>query len=58
MILKKITVNEKDDLLFGDAILNNEPDLAIFRYKTTDKKIVSYKDFDHDIKIQILKYVF
>ena len=32
MILKAITVLEQD-LFFGDAIFNNEPDLAMFRYK-------------------------
>ena len=53
MILKGIIVIEHDDLFFGDVIFNDEPDLAMFRYKTEDKKIVSHEDFDHEIKIQV-----
>ena len=33
MILKSITVIKYDDLVFGDAIFNDEPDHAMFRYK-------------------------
>ena len=33
MILKNITVIEHDDFLFGGAIFNDDPDLAMFRYK-------------------------
>ena len=33
MILKSITVIEHDDLFFGNAIFNDEPDVAMFRYK-------------------------
>ena len=57
MFFKGITVIEHDDLFFGDAIFANEPDLAMFRYKKEDKKIVSHKDFDHDIKMQVPKGV-
>ena len=57
MILKSITVIKHDDLLFGDAIFNDEPDLAMFRYKT-EKQIVSHQNLDHDIKMQIPKGVF
>ena len=42
IILKSITVIEHDDLFFREAIFNNEPDLAMFRYKKEDKKIVSH----------------
>ena len=49
-ILKSITVIEHDDLFFGDAIFNDEPDLAMFRYKKENKKIVNHENLDHDIK--------
>ena len=51
MILKSITVIEHDDLFFGNAIFNDEPDLAMFRYNK-EKKIVSHENLDHDIKMQ------
>ena len=57
MILKSITVIEHDDLFFGEAILNDEPDLAMFRYKKEDKKIVSHENLDHDIKYPFPKRV-
>ena len=57
MILKSITVIEHDDFVFGEAILNDEPDLAMFRYKKEDKKIVSYENLDHDIKLPVPKRV-
>ena len=37
MILKSITVIEHDDLFFGEASFNDEPDLAMFRYNKKDK---------------------
>ena len=52
MILKSITVIELDDLFFGDAIFNDEPDLAMFRYKK-EKKIVTHENFGNDIKMQV-----
>ena len=52
MILKSITVIEHDDLFFGDAIFNDEADLATFRYKK-EKKIFTHENFDHDIKMQV-----
>ena len=58
MILKSITVIEHDDLYFGQAIFNNEPDLAMFRYKKEDKQIVNHKNLDHDIKLPVPKRVF
>ena len=58
MIFKCITVIEHDDLFFGEAIFNDEPDLAMFRYKTEDKKIVNHENLDHDIKLLVLKRVF
>ena len=58
MMLKSITVIEHYDLLFGDAIFNDEPDLTMFRNKKENKKIVSDEDLDHDIKMHILKCVF
>ena len=52
MIFKSITVIKRDDLFFGDAIFNDEPDLAMFRYKK-EKKIVSHENLDNDIKMQV-----
>ena len=57
MILKGITVIEHDALFFGDAIFAYEPDLALFRYKKEDKKIMSHDDLDNDIKMQVPKGV-
>ena len=56
MILKSITVIKHDDFFFGDVIFNDDPDLAIFRYKK-EKKIVSHKNLNHDIKMQVSKGV-
>ena len=56
MILKSIIVIEHDDLFFGEAIFNDDPDLAMFRYKK-GKKIVSHENLDHDIKMQVSKGV-
>lgn len=39
MILKRIIVIEYDNLFFNDAILNEEPDLAMFRYKNKKQEI-------------------
>ena len=58
MILKSITVIEHDDLFFGEAIFNDEPDLALFRYKKEVKKIVNHENLDHDIKLPVPKRVF
>ena len=41
MILKSITVIEHDDLFIGDASFNDEPALAMLRYKK-EKTIVSH----------------
>ena len=57
MFLKGITVNEHDDLFFGDVIFADEPYVAMFRYKIKEKKIVSHKNLDHDIKMHIPKCV-
>ena len=57
MIITSITIIEHDDLVFGDAIFNDEFDLAMFRYKR-EKKIVSLENLDHDIKMQVPKGVF
>ena len=57
MIIKSITVIEYDDFFFGVAIVNDEPDLAMFRYKKEDIKIVSHKNLDHDMKLPIPKRV-
>ena len=56
MILKSITVIEHDDLFFGGAIFNDDPDLAMFRYKK-ETKIVSYENLENDIKMQVSKGV-
>ena len=58
MFLKGITVIEHDDLFFGDAIVADEPDLAMFRYKKEEMKIVNHENLDHDIKMHIPKCVF
>ena len=58
MILRSITVIEHDDLIFGEAILNDKPDLAMFRHKKEDKKIVNHENLDHDIKLPVPKRVF
>ena len=57
MFLKGITIIEHDDLFFGDAIFAEEPDLAMFRYKKEDTKILSYENFDHYIKMEVPKGV-
>ena len=57
MILKSIIDIEHDDF-FGEAIFKDEPDLAMFRYKKEDKKIVSNRNLDHDIKLPVPKRVF
>ena len=57
MILKSITVIEHDDLFFGGAIFNDDPDLAMFRYKK-EKQIVSHENLENDIKMQVSKVVF
>ena len=43
---------------FGEAIFNDEPDLALFRYKKEVKKIVNHENLDHDIKLPVPKRVF
>ena len=45
-------------IFFGDAIFKHEPDLAMFRYKTDDKKILSYEHLDYDLKLPVQKRVF
>ena len=57
MILKRITVIEHD-VFFGEAIFNDEPDLAMFWYKIDDKNILSHENLDHDIKLPVSKRVF
>ena len=52
MIFKSITIIEHNDFLFGGAIFNDEPDLAMFQYKK-EKQIVSYENFDHDLGMQV-----
>ena len=58
MILKSITVIEHHDFFFGEAIFNDEPDLALFRYKKEEKKIVNYEKLHHDIKLPVPKRMF
>ena len=52
MILKSIIVIEHDDHLFGGAIFDDDPDLAMFRYKK-ETKIVSHENLDNDYKWQV-----
>ena len=58
MILKSITVIEHDDFVFGEAIFNDEPDLAMFRYKIDYKTILGHKNLHYDIKLPVPKRVF
>ena len=44
--------------LFGEAIFNDEFDLAMFPYKKEDKTILSHENLDHDIKLPVPKRVF
>ena len=57
MFLKGINVIEHDSLFCRNAIFADEPDLALFRYKKEDKKIMSHDDFYNDIKMQVTKRV-
>ena len=58
MFFNGITVNEHDDLFFGDAIFADKPGLAMFRYKKENKTIVHHKYLNNDIKIQVPQGVF
>ena len=58
MFLTGITVIEHDDLFIADAFFADKHDLALFLYKKEDKKIVSYKDYDCYIKMQVPKGLF
>ena len=57
MIIKSITVIEYDDLFFGGAIFNDDPDLAMFRYKK-ETIIFSHENLENNIKMQDSKGVF
>ena len=48
MISKSIAEIEHDDFFIGDAILNHEPDLALFRYKNVNDKFKSHEEL-HNI---------
>ena len=50
MISKSIAVIEHDDLFIGDAIFNDELDLAMFRYKNENEKFMSHEEL-HNIKM-------
>ena len=43
IISKYIAVIEHNDLFYGDLIFNDEPDLAMFRYKNENANFVSHK---------------
>ena len=58
ILLKSITWIKHDDLFFRNVIFKDEPDLAMLRYKKDDKKIVSLNNFNHDIRMQVLKGAF
>ena len=45
MISKSIAVIEHNDLFYGDLIFNDEPDLAMFRYK--NEKFVSHEELQN-----------
>ena len=57
IISKGSAVIEHYDLLIGDAIFNNEPNLAMFRYKNTNEPFMSHEEL-HNIKMQNSKGVF
>ena len=44
MISKSIAVIEHNDLFYGDLIFNDEPDLAMFRYKNENEKVLSHEE--------------
>ena len=50
MISKSIAVIEHNDLFYGDLIFNDDPDLAMFRYKNENEKFVSHEELQN-IKI-------
>ena len=51
MISKKIAVFENNNFFIGDSIFNNEPNLAMFQYKTTNDKFMKDEEL-HNIKMQ------
>ena len=56
MISKSIAVIEHNDLFYGDLIFNDEPDLAMFRYKNENEKFVSHEELQN-IKMLALEGV-
>ena len=57
MISKSIAVIEHNDLFYSDLIFNDEPDLAMFRYKNENEKFVSHEELQN-IKMLASKGVF
>ena len=57
MISKNIALIEHDDFFIGDAIFNDDPALATFRYKNTNDKFMSHEEL-HNIKMQGSEAVF
>ena len=47
MISKSIAVIEHNDLFYGDLIFNDEPDLAMFRYKNENKNFLSHEELQN-----------
>ena len=47
IISKSIAVIEHNDLFYGDLIFNDEPDVAMFRYKNENKKFVSHEELQN-----------
>ena len=47
MISKSIAVIEHNDLFYGDLIFNDEPDFAMFRYKSENEKFVSHEELQN-----------
>ena len=47
MISKSIAVIKHNDLFYGDLIFNDEPDLAMFRYKNENEKFVSHEELQN-----------
>ena len=47
MISKSIAVIEHYDLFYSDLIFNDEPDLAMFRYKNENETFVSHEELQN-----------
>ena len=51
MISKRFAVIKHNDLVYGDLIFNDEPDLVMFRYNDDNEKFLSQEELQ---KIKML----